>query len=226
LDQKGLVTTGIGNLIDPYTEGGSLPWRHGQNGPLASQDEIYTMWHKVKAAQDKKNLGGGNSYWQNLTDLRLNDDDIASLSNGKLQANEEVLKQSFPAWESWPADAQMGTLSMAWAMGPNFAHGYPAFTKAVNAPVPDFVEAAKQSYMHGVGIDKRNESNHQLFINAANAMKNKLPAESLGWPNAIPDVVVSGAKKVGWVFGVFALIGTAVGAKAYLDDKKKERSGQ
>jgi hypothetical protein len=221
LDQKGLVTTGIGNLIDPYELGGSLPWRHKQGGPLASQDEVGAAWHAVKSASDKADLGGGNIFWQNLNDLRLNDDDIAALSSGKLDSNEKILKDSFPAWESWPADAQMATLSMAWAMGPSFAHGYPSFTAAVNAMPPDFTTAAKQSFMHGVGIEKRNAANQQLFLNAANVLKNKLPADKLGWPDTIPDVVKKTNKVVLGVLGVGGLIGAALVLKDLADQKKK-----
>src|SRR5258708_1739922 len=102
LDVKGLVTTGIGNLIDSVGAAQSLPWKHADGSP-ASSAEIADAWQTVKSRQDLKLLGGGNRAFANLSDLRLDADGISGLVQGKLSANEQVLLQRFPAFESWPA---------------------------------------------------------------------------------------------------------------------------
>lgn len=40
LDVKNLVTTGMGNLIDPIGAASSLPWVHKSDGSPASPEEI------------------------------------------------------------------------------------------------------------------------------------------------------------------------------------------
>src|SRR6185369_2729416 len=129
-----------------------------------SPGEVADAWTKVHDAQSYAKLGGGNAYWAHLTSLRLDHDGIAQLVKSKLAANEEILKKRFPAWESWPADAQLGTLSMAWAMGPNF--NFPRFQAAVTQLIPDFRAAAAESKMGEAGnpgLVPRNLANRALF---------------------------------------------------------------
>ena len=47
VDILGLVSTGLGNLIDPVGMATSLPWRR-LDGSLATREEIVAAWHKVK----------------------------------------------------------------------------------------------------------------------------------------------------------------------------------
>lgn len=182
LDVKGLVTTGIGNLIDSVGAAQALPWRHGQGGPLASQDEIAQAWSTVKGMQGSKMLGGGNKVFQNASDLRLDADGIRKLVNDKLNSNEAILLTRFPGFEAWPADAQLGLLSMAWAMGPYFK--FPKFEAAVNQLVPDFKAAAALSHMNAAGnpgLVPRNTANEALFNAAADVLKNNLDLATIQW---------------------------------------------
>jgi hypothetical protein len=145
LDVEGLVTTGMGNLINSVGAAQQLPWQHGEGGSLATPDEIASAWNGVKASQDKSQLGGGNVYWQNLNDLRLDDAGVQQLISSKVDNNNSILQSRFPAVDTWPAPAQLAIMLMAWAMGPNFK--YPNFQNAVNSVVPDFDGAADQAYM-------------------------------------------------------------------------------
>jgi len=194
LDVKGLVTTGDGNLIDSVAAAQALPWRHGIGGDYATPAEVAAAWNRVKASQDKKLIGGGNAYWQNLTDLRLDDDGIRQLVQSKLESNEAILKKRFPNYELWPADAQLGLLSMAWAMGPNF--NYPKFQSAVNQLVPDFAEAARQSHMSDAGnpgLVPRNAANLALFNAAADTLRNNLDVDDINW-DGFSDLLARGTK--------------------------------
>lgn len=145
LDVKGLVTTGMGNLIDSVGIAQQLPWKHGEGGELASASEISDAWNGVKAAQDHKEIGGGNQFWKDLNDLRLDDDGVQQLISSKVDNNNSILQSRFPAIDMWPAPAQLAVMLMAWAMGPNFH--YPEFANAINSVVPDFQGAADQAYM-------------------------------------------------------------------------------
>jgi hypothetical protein len=61
--------------------------------------------------------------------LELSDDAIDSLIIDRLTKNESFLKRQpwFQDFDTWPADAQLGLLSMAWAMGPAAPGNFPSF---------------------------------------------------------------------------------------------------
>lgn len=126
LDCKGLVTTGVGNLIDTPAEACKLPWVHASDMTPASQAEIAAEWHTVKAHQELAHQGYqvAKAYCR----LRLTDPAIDALVRAKLQANWDFMcahYSSFANAESWPAPAQLAASLMAWAVGA----GFPAIFK-------------------------------------------------------------------------------------------------
>ena len=188
-DVKGLVTTGIGNLID---NGSSAPamglgWKK-PDGTLASESEIDQAWHTVKGAWP----GVQSAASAKLTNLRLDKEDIEKLVALKLKQNHEILRSKYPGYVKWPADAQMGLHSMAWAMGPAF--NFPAFTSAVNKPVPDFAAAGVQAHMNEAGnpgLVPRNQANKVLFANAAQVLAKKANPDTLYWPSTEVKAVIA-----------------------------------
>src|SRR5271166_2170857 len=168
-DAKGLVTTGMGNLIEiqgqnaPSPDVYGLGWLHRGSGAPASQAEIDAAWHTVKSAYPSVTSAACKS----LTDLYLPKDAITKLVLSKVKSNNDALAAMFPNMSSWPADAQMAIHSMAWAMGTGGVASFKRLVSALNSSPPDFATAASESHMQGVGIDQRNASNKQLFLNAA-----------------------------------------------------------
>lgn len=222
LDRLGYVTTGKGNKIDPYgPDVYNLPWKRS-DGSLATEAEVHQAWNAVKAAQSRKDNGGGT--FGDLTTLRLTSADIDTLVMRKLAENENYIRSEFPSYDSWPADAQLAVLSMAWAMGAGFSPKYPKFTRAVNAVVPDFTTAANESHMTGVGIDGRNAANAQLLRNAATVISQGLdptvlyyaPGAPLPAPASPSNNTVAGiSKKLGpGSAGVLLLLCGVAGAGA------------
>jgi hypothetical protein len=136
----------------------------------------------VKARTDLYLAGGGA--FAPLTNLRLTESAIDNLVQGKATDNEIELRKHFPDYDDLPADAQLGVLSMAWAMGADFAPGYPKFTAAVNAC--DFVECAAQCSMDATGnpgLRPRNTADVKLFTAAAAVVSNHGDPDVLtGWP--------------------------------------------
>jgi hypothetical protein len=185
LDNKGLVTFGIGVLGDGAAKARfmSQPWTiAGKGADLATVDK---WWNVVKSHQDKKDLGGGNGFWAALTPLRLDDDAIRAATKEWIADNEPTLIKEFPGYPTWPADAQMGALGMSYALGPAFGDTYHQFKAAVNKLVPDFRTAADQSSINKnvtQAIADHNATNKQLFLNAANAQHSSTPYERLWWP--------------------------------------------
>jgi hypothetical protein len=122
-----------------------------------------TEWATVKSLV--AHSGGPTAFWCQRAKLRLTPDAITALVNRVLLQFEAVLKARFSKWEEFPADAQLGMLSMSWAMGPNFH--YPAFASAVIAG--DWETAREECYMpdqHNAGLRPRNVDDRILFGNA------------------------------------------------------------
>jgi hypothetical protein len=194
VDIKGLVTTGMGNLIDPVENALNLPWKHSDGSP-ASQQEIMAAFNTVK--HSGMNMAGGGNQGR-LTNIRLDEDGIRQLISMKLTNNETILRHRIPKWDSLPADVQLVLLSMAWAMGPSFV--YPKFLSYINQAVPDFKAAASECYMPdnpqrslayppttNPGLRPRNLTNRQLLLNADQAVSSGAALDQLYVP--IDDVL-------------------------------------
>jgi GH24 family phage-related lysozyme (muramidase) len=174
LDVKGLVTVGVGNLVDPVEAAQTLPFRFKNKpgitapGSPATADQIAEEWQILK--NDTGLAAKGYLACEPLTQLELSDDAMNSLILDRLTRNESFLKrqQWFQDFDTWPADAQLGLLSMAWAMGPAGPGAFPSFRMACKNL--DFTTAAAQCKMNEAGnpgLVPRNQANVTLFSNAA-----------------------------------------------------------
>jgi GH24 family phage-related lysozyme (muramidase) len=175
LDVKGLVTTGMGNLIDPVATATPLPWLDEAGNP-ASTDAIAAEWTTIKTATALARQGAQAA--KAMATLHLDDPAIDSLILNKLSQNEKILVayRPFADFPNWPADAQLGLLSMAWAMGSGFGPGFPRFAQACSAG--DFATAAADCQMNAAGnpgLVRRNTANQQAFTFAANAIAQASP---------------------------------------------------
>jgi hypothetical protein len=167
LDVLGKVTTGKGNLIDSVQAAQRLRGQFkGSPGTVASPAQVEAEWKMVKSRSDLKSQGG--RAYAAITGLEISQETLATLVNDTLTQFEKFLKGYFSDYESWPADAQLGLLSMAWAMGPGFVPRWPKFTAACLQQ--DFVTAARECRMRetgNAGLKPRNDADQILFINAA-----------------------------------------------------------
>lgn len=170
LDIKGLVTTGMGNLIDPLSAALPLPWLTTDGG-VAESPAISAEWEKVKSTLALAHQGAQSA--KTLTTLHLSDAGVNSLVDGALLRTKDILLtfQAFEAFPSWPADAQLGILSMAWAMGPGFGSHFPLFSQAMAAG--EFDTAAGNCDIDTMGgkapLVRRNLLNKRAFQAAATA---------------------------------------------------------
>jgi GH24 family phage-related lysozyme (muramidase) len=167
-DSLGFVTVGIGNKIDPLTTAGlALPFRTRDRGRWALEADIRAEWGQIKAGP----LGAGAA--AKIAELELSEADRLKLLDDKLADNEAVIRAQFAGWASWPADAQLAVLSMAWNFGPAFkrppasaAGGWPDL--ATHLDQLDF-EYAAQHCEPSVGSSARSRQNKVLFYQAARA---------------------------------------------------------
>lgn len=174
LDILGLVTIGVGNLIDPVSAALSLPFQYKNRpgiktpGAPAPTNVIEAEWKSLKGMTDLAHKG--HRACEKFTNLELSDDSINALIKKRLSQNESFLKRQKPFrdFDNWPADAQLAILSMAWAMGPGNLHKWTLF--AGGCERKDFDTAAANCRMREAGnpgVIPRNKANAQLFQNAA-----------------------------------------------------------
>jgi hypothetical protein len=171
LDEKCLVTTGIGDLIDdspnpiPWAPALALEWEN-PDGSTASPEAITAEWQMVKSRTDLAKRGG--FAYRGITRLRLSAAAVQSLVVRTAAGFEAVLTKRFPEFPEWGADGQLGTFSLAWAAGPYFYVGYPKWSAAADRL--DFGICADESELAG-NYDKRNTAQRILFENAATVLK-------------------------------------------------------
>jgi GH24 family phage-related lysozyme (muramidase) len=180
LDVKGLVTVGVGNLIDPMQEAIDLPWQ--VDGQPATDDQIRAGWIAVKGSQ----AGMVAAWYQSRSGLRLTDAAVDELVRSRAAQMDAVLARRFPSWASLCADAQLGTMSLAWACGPMFT--FPRFEAALDRG--DFTTCAFECQMGGTaanpGIIPRNNVNRGLFFAAQRVTDQGLDPSGLHY-NPYPD---------------------------------------
>ena len=158
-DAKGIDTTGMGNLIDsgsgsptPTAKARSLPW--SPNNIDADWAILKRNWPAVQSVASMR-----------LTTSRLSPQAVTDLITETMRAEEPEILRLLPGFRDAPADAQMAVWSMIWAMGTGNLAKFGSFLRAFNSG--DYVTAAAQSHMQGIGIDMRNLANKLLLLNAA-----------------------------------------------------------
>lgn len=190
-DVKGLVTVSVGCLVDPIQLALRLDWRIGDRA--ATQVEIRDDWQTVKA------LGANNRTAESqaeLTSIRLTDSGVDSLLWSRLNANAEWLRKNrFLNFHEYSADAQLGILSTAWAIGCDFLNTKPSRPDLVKAIMAgDWLAAnshAKLVEAGNKGVVDRNRQQERCFSNAAVVAEHNLDPAILNWPaSVIPPVTV------------------------------------
>ncbi len=195
VDVKGLITVGVGNLIDPISLAERLHWTL-EDGSPADLAQVRADWHKLKDAAGHYS----KLHWQYAaaaTKIRLTDEAIDALVARQLAANEAIVKKRFPAWDSFPADAQLAILSMAWAVGAGFYQKFGNLARCIDAQdwegcvatckIRDGLDTPQKSD-DNLGIVPRNARNKFLFHNAAIVKAGGRDVTILHWPDVAPDM--------------------------------------
>jgi hypothetical protein len=195
-DILGLVTTAIGYLIDSnnnknpmanmdgYGPALVIPWIHKSDGQPATQAEIIQDWQTVKNAHKTSGTYDAPND-RKITQLKIPPLVIQDLTASRMADNERELVKSLPHFADAPADAQMATHGMAWAMGGAFIpkDGFKTFADAFNRG--DWVAAKAASNFKGAA-PQRKAGQDRMFDNAAIVAANKLDPDTLWYPGDAP----------------------------------------
>lgn len=214
LDLLGLWTIARGVLGDPIAGALALPLRRRATGVLATRAEIAAdflrlkqqcCWTERPAIEKKtkpkychwnpwKGTGGraclAHLGWKaaaHVTTLYLTDEDVDTVTWRKVDAMLAELRRHFPSFDRWPADAQLGTLALAWAVGANLPAVWPRFSAACRRE--DWETAERECIIpqaHGT-IPERNRRMVKCFRNARLVQGAHLDGERLYWPIALTD---------------------------------------
>jgi len=191
-DVKNLITVGIGNLAEPIEVALAMPFVHG-DGQRATRQEIAAAWLAVK--HDPQSAKLGHLYARRIVgneDIALTDDGIDQIVAGRLSQMDIHLTHRFPTYETWPSDAQLATLSMAWSCGPAFH--FPALEAALRAT--NFTEAAAACTINETGnpgVRPRNVANRRLYMNAAYSLATGLDPDVLHYPASLTGEADTGS---------------------------------
>lgn len=230
-DVKGLVTTGVGNLIDPIGAAKGLDWRIGDttaapapdNARAATADEVTAAWNTVKGAYP----GTQSSKCASLTNVRLTEAGISALVVSKLKTNDAYVAAHLAPYADLPADAQLAVMSMAWAMGPGFLSTFKNLVTALQGSPPDFGAAVAQCKINATGnpgVIPRNTADQVLFGNAAKVQAGQGNPNVLYFLNDVTGGPSGGggggiaSTATGWlglIVGMLALGGLTAAGAAY-----------
>ena len=138
--------------------------------------------HKASGSYDAPND-------RKITQLKIPPLVIQDLTASRMADNERELVKSLPRFADAPADAQMATHGMAWAMGGAFIpkDGFKTFADAFNRG--DWAAAKANSNFKGAA-PQRKAGHDTMFDNAAVVAANKLDPDKLWYPASAPTTAV------------------------------------
>ena len=161
VDTRANVTVGVGQLLPTVAAAQELPFVRRDTGEAATPENIEADFKEVK----KQPTGKLAQSYKSATKLDLPANEIDALLERRIDGFEAELRGEFPQYDSYPEDAQLGILDMAFNLGTNgLVAKFPAFTKAARAQ--DWATCAEECHRLGVG-DVRNEVTKALFESAA-----------------------------------------------------------
>jgi hypothetical protein len=183
LDTKRLPTTGLGHRVFTVGDMVALPWLT-KDGKPATDTQKRAEWAAIGKRTDLAPKGG--FAYQSVATLHLSDATVDGLLTSDTPAYWNPLVKVLPQLESWPADAQLALLDMAYNLGAYFlGSSWPNFTAACKAG--DFTKAA--IYCLRAVKAPRDYRHQRMFTNAATVVMLGADPETL-WLDRTPSLPV------------------------------------
>lgn len=183
LDTKGLVTTGVGFLINTVAEAQALPWQT-KDGKPATATQIKAEWTRVRNQQAWKKFNGLNAVWRNSAVLSLPMETVDAKLLETTDRFWKRLSQALPQIETFPADAQLALMDESWQNGPAFLDAGTSWTNTrACALAQDWARVAKA--VPGNDGSERKTTRIRLFNNAAKVVQLGLDRDVL-WNTRTP----------------------------------------
>lgn len=186
-DVLGLITTGVGNLVNTLPQVEALHWLLADGSP-APLEVVRADWHKLHDNAQYYAKRAWHVYAGTML-CHLDDAGIDALVARQLAANEAILRKRFPAWDSFPADAQLAIMSMAWAVGAGFYQKFTILSAFIDRQDwESCVTSCRIREEGNPGVVPRNAKNRFCFHNAAIVRSENMPPDTLWWPSVAPTL--------------------------------------
>lgn len=195
-DCLGLITTGVGNLINTLAQARALPWLLA-DGSKAQPADIDADWNLLNSRRPYYAKRAWHVYAAAMR-CHLSDDAIDALCKRQLASNEAGFRKRWANYDRWPADAQLACHSMGWAVGAEWFRKFPIGSACLDRE--DWAGAAAACVIRtgtpgkddwNPGVVPRNAKNKLCFLNAA-AVAGRPEAETLWWPDS-PELTQAAA---------------------------------
>jgi len=200
-DCLGLITTGVGNLINEVHQAVALPWLLW-TGENADVSDVRADWFKLADAREYYSKRAWHVYAKQMR-CHLAEATIDALCQRQLSQNEAHYRELWPAFDDFPADAQLGIHSMGWAVGAGFAAKFPNLARciahqdwegaAASCKIRDGLDTPSKAD-DNPGVVPRNARNKVCFHNAALVSAAALDPSRLYWPEIAPSFVNASAR--------------------------------
>lgn len=186
-DCLGLITTGVGNLINTEWQAKALPWLLG-DGTMADTADVMADWQKLAAGRAYYAARKWSVYAKTMK-CHLADEAIDALCLKQLAANEASYRKRWLDYDKFPADAQLAIHSMGWAVGAAFYQKFPRLSECIDRQDWEGAVASCKIREEGnPGVVPRNAKNRFCFHNAAIVKAQGSDADTLHWPSVAPTV--------------------------------------
>lgn len=186
-DCLGLITTGVGNLINTEWQAKALPWLL-VDGSVADTADVMADWQKLAAGRAYYAARKWTVYAKAMR-CHLAEETIDALCQRQLASNEVAYRKRWADYGSFPADAQLAIHSMGWAVGAGFYQKFPNLATCIDRQDWEgAVASCKIREAGNPGVVPRNAKNRFCFHNAAIVRAQGLSADELHWPSVAPTV--------------------------------------
>lgn len=192
-DCLGLITTGVGNLINTLAQAEALPWLLA-DGTRAPLEAVRADWHKLHDNAQYYAKRAWMVYSKTML-CHLSEEAIDALVQRTLATNEGIFRKHWTAWDTFPADAQIAIMSQAWAVGPAFWGKFPNLARCIEAQDWEGCVASCKIREDGnPGVVPRNAKDRFCFHNAALVVAGNLDRDKLYWPEVAPSFASAAAR--------------------------------
>lgn len=128
LDSVGLVTVGIGSLLQRAEDAQKLPFMVRDSGAPANAEQILHEW-ELLAAMQQNNYAA--SYFKRFTDLELSDEAIAQQTIDHLEHFYDGLVREVDGFDDFPEASKKAIMDMTFNLGLNgVVRKFPKFITA------------------------------------------------------------------------------------------------
>lgn len=173
LDEKGLVTVGVGNLLKTEAAALVLPFQNRAAGRLATPGEIRARYQAVKAMNPAMKW---TRYRLTSPEIELDPEEIDKLLLKRIEEFLAGLRRRYQGFDDFPFSAQEGCLDMVFTMGLGIEAGppkerkgmagFPTFNGALRSKPPNWILASNECHRADARAE-RNQWTKGKFLEAS-----------------------------------------------------------